>query len=161
MNARGNNLLMEEKERNKVNKALPRLEAELHELISSWEAAEGREFLVGGTNFTAFIANQVSLFLSVPGTVITYLLSRKRNTTRLWNQRNSPGKRPRRRTSSTRLGSGRSRQHRRSWKVGSNFTKSGVHCYSVQDLTTRRRRGRCHRLQSPCQTWPGLTRRGW
>ena len=26
MNARGNNLLMEEKERNKVNKALPRLE---------------------------------------------------------------------------------------------------------------------------------------
>lgn len=58
MNARGNNLLMEEKERNKVNKALPRLEAELHELISSWEAAEGREFLVGGTNFTAFIANQ-------------------------------------------------------------------------------------------------------
>ena len=26
MNSRGNNLLMEEKERNKVNKALPRLE---------------------------------------------------------------------------------------------------------------------------------------
>merc|ERR1719251_746166 len=58
MNARGNNLLMEEKERNKVNKALPRLEEELHELIAAWEAAQGREFLVGGTNFTAFIAAQ-------------------------------------------------------------------------------------------------------
>ena len=58
MNARGDDLLMEEKERNRVNRVLPRLEAELHELISSWEAAQGREFLVGGTNFTAFIANQ-------------------------------------------------------------------------------------------------------
>ena len=59
MNARGNNLLMEEKERNKVNKALPRLEEELHDLIGKWETAQGREFLVGGTNFAAFIANQV------------------------------------------------------------------------------------------------------
>ena len=65
MNARGNNLLMEEKERNKVYKTLPRLEAELHELISNWEAAQGREFLVGGTNFAAFIAHQVSLVMSV------------------------------------------------------------------------------------------------
>merc|ERR1719219_970108 len=58
MNARGNNLLMEEKERNKVNKALPRLEEELHDLIAAWEAKQGREFLVGGTNFTAFIQAQ-------------------------------------------------------------------------------------------------------
>merc|ERR1719219_308016 len=58
MNARGNNLLLEEKERNKVNKALPRLEEELHDLIAAWEANQGREFLVGGTNFTAFIQAQ-------------------------------------------------------------------------------------------------------
>jgi len=58
INARGNSLLMEEKERNKVNKALPRLEQELHDLIANWEAEQGREFLVGGTNFAAFIANQ-------------------------------------------------------------------------------------------------------
>merc|ERR1719436_627790 len=58
MNSRGNNLLLEEKERSKVNKALPRLEQELHELIAAWEVTQGREFLVGGTNFTAFIAAQ-------------------------------------------------------------------------------------------------------
>ena len=33
MNTRGNTLLLEEKERNRVNKALPRIEQELHELI--------------------------------------------------------------------------------------------------------------------------------
>ena len=60
MNSRGNNLLMEEKERSKVNKALPRLEQELHDLIAAWEVNQGREFLVGGTNFTAFIQTQVS-----------------------------------------------------------------------------------------------------
>ena len=80
MNARGNNLLMEEKERNKVNKALPRLEAELHELISNWEAAQGREFLVGGTNFTAFIANQVSLVMSVNCGSVLLLSSPERRT---------------------------------------------------------------------------------
>merc|ERR550539_137738 len=58
MNSRGNNLLMEEKERSKVNKALPRLEQELHDLIAAWEVNQGREFLVGGTNFTAFIQTQ-------------------------------------------------------------------------------------------------------
>ena len=51
--------MMEEKERNKVNKALPRLEQELHDLIAKWEQEQGREFLVGGTNFTAFIEQQV------------------------------------------------------------------------------------------------------
>ena len=60
MNSRGNNLLLEEKERSKVNKALPRLEQELHDLIAAWEVNQGREFLVGGTNFTAFIEDQVS-----------------------------------------------------------------------------------------------------
>ena len=33
MNARGNSLLLEERERNKVNKALPRIEQELQALI--------------------------------------------------------------------------------------------------------------------------------
>ena len=32
---------------------------ELHDLIAAWEAKQGREFLVGGTNFTAFIEAQV------------------------------------------------------------------------------------------------------
>ena len=38
MNARGNSLLMEEKERNKVNKTLPRVEEELHALIKGTNA---------------------------------------------------------------------------------------------------------------------------
>ena len=48
MNARGNSLLMEEKERNKVNKALPRIEEELQELIDTWEGENGGQFKVGG-----------------------------------------------------------------------------------------------------------------
>ena len=34
MNARGNGLLLEEKERNRVNRMLPKLEQELHALIA-------------------------------------------------------------------------------------------------------------------------------
>ena len=48
MNARSNNLLQEEKERNKVNNALPKIEKELHELIEAWENANGGQFKVGG-----------------------------------------------------------------------------------------------------------------
>ena len=48
MNARGNSLLQEEKERNKVNKELPRIEEELHELIEEWEVNNGGQFKVGG-----------------------------------------------------------------------------------------------------------------
>ena len=48
MNARGNSLLVEEKERNKVNKALPRIEQELQELINNWEHQNGAHFKVGG-----------------------------------------------------------------------------------------------------------------
>lgn len=58
MNARGNSLLQEEKERNKVNKALPRVEGELQELISCWERQHGSQFLVGGVSFAAFIEQQ-------------------------------------------------------------------------------------------------------
>jgi hypothetical protein len=45
MNARGNSLLVEEKERNKVNKALPKLEKELQDLI------QGRFFQTGFNNY--------------------------------------------------------------------------------------------------------------
>lgn len=58
MNARGNSLLMEEKERNKVNKTLPRLEQELEELICDWEKQQGSRFLVGGVSFTHFLQQQ-------------------------------------------------------------------------------------------------------
>merc|ERR1719233_357922 len=58
MNARGNSLLQEEKERNKVNKALPRIEQELHELIEEWESCNGGQFKVGGVSFKAFIQQQ-------------------------------------------------------------------------------------------------------
>ena len=58
MNARGNSLLVEEKERNKVNKALPRIEQELQELINNWESENGSQFKVGGTSFKAFIEQQ-------------------------------------------------------------------------------------------------------
>ena len=50
MNARGNSLLVEEKERNKVNKALPRIEQELQELINNWELENGSQFKVGGVS---------------------------------------------------------------------------------------------------------------
>merc|ERR1719233_1598152 len=58
MNARGNSLLQEEKERNKVNKELPRIEEELHELIEEWEVNNGGQFKVGGVSFKAFIQQQ-------------------------------------------------------------------------------------------------------
>jgi len=58
MNARGNSLLMEEKERNKVNKALPRVEEDLKRLISEWESEQCTEFLVGGVCLADFIAQQ-------------------------------------------------------------------------------------------------------
>ena len=58
MNSRGNQLLLEEKERNKVNKQLPRIEQELQELINDWEREQGKEFKVGGVSFAAFIEKQ-------------------------------------------------------------------------------------------------------
>jgi len=58
MNSRGNNLLKEERERSKVNKDLPRIEEELHELIGRWEAEHGKTFKVEGVSFAAFIEQQ-------------------------------------------------------------------------------------------------------
>merc|ERR1719232_1185603 len=58
MNSRGNQLLLEEKERNKVNKQLPRIEQELHDLIDQWEKEHGKEFKVNGKSFAVFIEHQ-------------------------------------------------------------------------------------------------------
>ena len=39
----------------KVNKQLPRVEQELHQLIKEWEEQTGHTFLVEGVNFEVFI----------------------------------------------------------------------------------------------------------
>jgi len=58
LNARGTSLLVEEKERNKVNKALPRVEQELESLIADWERLHQTQFLVGGVCLKDFIEAQ-------------------------------------------------------------------------------------------------------
>jgi len=58
LNARGTSLLVEEKERNKVNKALPRVEQELENLIADWERLHQTQFLVGGVCLKDFIEAQ-------------------------------------------------------------------------------------------------------
>merc|ERR1719334_1569450 len=58
LNARGTSLLVEEKERNKVNKALPRVEQELEDLIADWERLHQTQFLVGGVCLKDFIETQ-------------------------------------------------------------------------------------------------------
>jgi len=58
LNARGKSLLVEEKERNKVNKALPRVEQELENLIADWERLHQTQFLVGGVCLKDFIETQ-------------------------------------------------------------------------------------------------------
>merc|ERR1712112_727340 len=58
LNARGTSLLVEEKERNKVNKALPRVEQELENLIAEWERLHQTQFLVGGVCLKDFIETQ-------------------------------------------------------------------------------------------------------
>jgi len=58
LNARGTSLLVEEKERNKVNKALPRVEQELEQLIGDWERLHQTQFLVGGVCLSDFIERQ-------------------------------------------------------------------------------------------------------
>ncbi|XP_062901123.1 protein regulator of cytokinesis 1-like [Mobula hypostoma] len=55
---RGGTLLKEEKERNQLQKKLPKLEEELKLNIEKWETEQGRPFLVNGQNFLTCIANQ-------------------------------------------------------------------------------------------------------
>ena len=58
LKARGTSLLVEEKERNKVNKNLPQVEQELEQLISDWEMVHQVQFLVGGVSYKEFIEVQ-------------------------------------------------------------------------------------------------------
>ena len=79
MNARGNSLLVEEKERNKVNKALPRIEQELQELINNWESENGSQFKVGGVSqLTLFILKICYKFFFRP--VSKHLLNSRKKT---------------------------------------------------------------------------------
>jgi len=61
MNARGNALLEEEKERNRVNKQLPKIEGELNKLIEQWELSKGTKFLVSGVDFKEYVEDQKRL----------------------------------------------------------------------------------------------------
>jgi len=58
INARGNALLIEEKERKRVNNQLPKTENELHQRIREWETEHGTDFVVGGKNFEDYIKNE-------------------------------------------------------------------------------------------------------
>jgi len=58
MNARGNALLIEEQERKRVNKQLPKTENDLHQRIREWETEHGTDFVVGGKNFKDYIENE-------------------------------------------------------------------------------------------------------
>lgn len=51
--------MTEEKERNKVNKTLPKVEQELEILIGDWERVHQEQFLVGGVTFKEFIETQM------------------------------------------------------------------------------------------------------
>ena len=58
LKARGTSLLVEEKERNKVKKALPRLDRELEQLVRIWEGSHQTKFLVGGVTIKDFMEAQ-------------------------------------------------------------------------------------------------------
>ena len=80
MNARGNSLLLEEKERNKVNKALPRIEQELQELIDNWETENGGQFKVGGVCILHFATSFLfNLFLLLRLVLKILLKNRRKN----------------------------------------------------------------------------------
>ena len=55
MNSRGNSLLEEERERNSVNRALPRVEQELRELIVEYEIRNDCPFLIEGVSLDKLI----------------------------------------------------------------------------------------------------------
>merc|ERR1712226_1101742 len=58
LNSRGTSLLMEEKERNKINKALPKVEKELEQLVANWETVHRTKFLLSGVCLKDFIDAQ-------------------------------------------------------------------------------------------------------
>ncbi|XP_066430417.1 protein regulator of cytokinesis 1-like isoform X2 [Eleutherodactylus coqui] len=55
---RGGTLLKEEKERAKLQKLLSKLEEELKSRIDTWESEEGCTFLIKGSKFMDYVANQ-------------------------------------------------------------------------------------------------------
>ncbi|XP_073398372.1 protein regulator of cytokinesis 1-like isoform X2 [Dendrobates tinctorius] len=55
---RGGTLLKEEKERAKLQKLLTKLEEELKSRIDLWEAEQGSQFLIKGSKFMDYVANQ-------------------------------------------------------------------------------------------------------
>ncbi|XP_077131637.1 protein regulator of cytokinesis 1-like isoform X1 [Ranitomeya variabilis] len=55
---RGGTLLKEEKERAKLQKLLSKLEEELKSRIDLWEADQGSQFLIKGSKFMDYVANQ-------------------------------------------------------------------------------------------------------
>ena len=55
LNARGTRLLEEEKERNIVSKALPKVDQELDVLLRDWERLHGTRFVVGGVTLKDLI----------------------------------------------------------------------------------------------------------
>ncbi|XP_071480181.1 protein regulator of cytokinesis 1-like isoform X1 [Diadema antillarum] len=57
-NNRGGNLLEEERIRRKLNKDLPKIEANLGERIAEFEQETGRDFLVDGCRFMDYVAAQ-------------------------------------------------------------------------------------------------------
>ncbi|XP_037304322.2 protein regulator of cytokinesis 1b isoform X2 [Pungitius pungitius] len=58
---RGGNLLKEEKQRSELHKSLPKLEKKLKAQIDAWESEQGREFLVKGEKFLAYVEEQWEL----------------------------------------------------------------------------------------------------
>ncbi|XP_071971469.1 protein regulator of cytokinesis 1-like isoform X2 [Engystomops pustulosus] len=58
---RGGTLLKEEKERAKLQKLLSKLEEELKSRIDTWEAEQGRPFLIKGSKFMDYVATQWEL----------------------------------------------------------------------------------------------------
>jgi len=86
LKAKGPSLLIEEKDRRRVNKLLPKIDAELAEAMASFEATNGTPFLVGGQPYADFIVQQVrtppvtSMIIS-----LLTLFSRRRSTTETLN----------------------------------------------------------------------------
>ncbi|KAM8894490.1 protein regulator of cytokinesis 1b isoform 3-T4 [Spinachia spinachia] len=58
---RGGNLLKEEKQRSDLHKSLPKLEKKLKAQMDAWESEQGREFLVKGEKFLAYVEEQWEL----------------------------------------------------------------------------------------------------
>ncbi|XP_059083694.1 protein regulator of cytokinesis 1-like [Tigriopus californicus] len=59
LKAKGNTLLLEERDRKRVNKQLPKIEQELMDEMAQFLEIHGRPFLVGGVSYEDFVEAQV------------------------------------------------------------------------------------------------------